>query len=111
MGERTDERRVAQGGAKDSAWDDFERQLADYLATMVDEDDQDHLILELAVPEPDDGCAPYAQLSAFGGGELLGPRSRATTTWETISRSPRTGRASSGGAAGTVGPRRSRTSS
>ncbi len=71
MGERTDERRVAQGGAKDSAWDDFERQLADYLATMVDEDDQDHLILELAVPEPDDGCAPYAQLSAFGGGELL----------------------------------------
>ena len=54
----------------DALWDKLQDDLATYLATMVDPDEGDHLLIELADPDPegDAGCAPYAQFAAFGDG-------------------------------------------
>lgn len=51
-------------------WSKFESLLAGYIATMVEPDGDDHLILEL--PGDDEGgTAPYAQFAGFGGGTML----------------------------------------
>ncbi|MFT3872641.1 MAG: hypothetical protein QM714_08340 [Nocardioides sp.] len=57
----------------DAAWEEFEGNLAAYLATMVDPEEGDHLLVELTDPTPFDGagCAPYAQFASFGDGEAI----------------------------------------
>ena len=56
----------------DAAWATLENGLRVYLATMVDPDEGDHLLLELPEPYPDgDGCPPYVQVAGCGEGRLL----------------------------------------
>lgn len=57
----------------DILWDNLQDSLAAYLGTMVDPEERDHLILELANPSPGTGggCAPYAQFAAFGDGTMI----------------------------------------
>lgn len=55
----------------DAAWQQFEARLAGYLATMVDPDEADHLLLEVPGPGGEGGCAPYAQVAAFDDGRML----------------------------------------
>jgi hypothetical protein len=54
-------------------WEELEGNLGVYLATMVDPDEGDHLIIELTDPDPegDAGCPPYAQFAAFGAGQMI----------------------------------------
>ena len=57
----------------ESAWDRLATGLAHYLATMVDPDEDDHLIIELAAAEdlPEAGAPPYVQFAGFGDGGYL----------------------------------------
>lgn len=57
----------------DATWQEFEGNLAAYLATMTDPAEGDHLRIELADPDPDgdDGCPPYAQFAACGDGQMI----------------------------------------
>ena len=57
----------------DEAWQAFRAGLATYLTTMVDADEEDHLILELPDPSPaaDGTCPPYAQFAGFGEGQMI----------------------------------------
>ena len=68
------------GGAADRAfeeidalWEEFEENLAAYLATMTDPDEEDHLRIELPDPDPlgETGCPPYAQFAGFGDGAMV----------------------------------------
>ena len=54
----------------ESRWATFTVALADYLGSMVDPDDEDHLLIELPWTEGE-GCAPYAQFATFDGGAML----------------------------------------
>ncbi|MGH3502995.1 MAG: TY-Chap domain-containing protein [Nocardioidaceae bacterium] len=60
-------------GELDALWDELEEVLSDYLATMVDPHEGDHLIIELAAPghEGGVGCPPYAQFAGFGDGQMI----------------------------------------
>lgn len=57
----------------DDAWKQFQDNLAAYLATMTDPEEDDHLLIELADPNPEgDGpCPPYAQFAGFGDGRMI----------------------------------------
>lgn len=55
----------------DRLWEQVEEGLTDYLSTMVDPDEADHLLIELPGPNDDTGCTPYAQFAAFGGGRMI----------------------------------------
>jgi hypothetical protein len=52
------------------AWERFAGALGDYLRTMVDPEEGDHLLVELPSGDPD-GCSPYAQFAGFDGGRML----------------------------------------
>lgn len=53
------------------AWAALEEGLASYLGTMVDPEEDDTLIIELAGPSDEAGCLPYAQFGAFGDGQSI----------------------------------------
>lgn len=57
----------------DALWEKLEEELTAYLSTMVDADEADHLLIELADPDPDGdaGCPPYVQFAAFGEGHMI----------------------------------------
>lgn len=57
----------------DALWEELEENLTAYLSTMVDPDETDHLLIELADPDPggEAGCPPYAQFAAFGEGQMI----------------------------------------
>lgn len=55
----------------DEDWELFEQQLAVHLATMVDPEEGDHLLLELPGNGERNGCTPYAQFASFGEGRFL----------------------------------------
>lgn len=56
----------------DAAWAKLENGLRMYLATMIDPDEGDHLLVELPEPDPEEaGCPPYVQVAACGEGRLL----------------------------------------
>ena len=74
---RRNARRTPEGQRRDeeldALWDQLEEDLTAYLATMIDPDEGDHLLLELADPDPDGeaGCPPYAQFAGFGDGRMI----------------------------------------
>lgn len=55
----------------DEQWAKLEEDLASYLSTMVDPNEDDHLILELPGPSENTGCPPYVQFAAFGEGRMI----------------------------------------
>lgn len=58
--------------ALDVMWRELGRRLGAHLGTMTDPEEGDHLLVEIADPDPDgDGCPPYAQFAAFGDGTML----------------------------------------
>lgn len=54
----------------DELWTKFEEDLTSYLRTMVDPEEDDHLLIELPGPR-DAGCPPYAQFAGFGDGQMI----------------------------------------
>lgn len=63
---------ATEGHELDAAWATLENGLRVYLATMVDPDEGDHLLVELPDPDPEEmGCPPYVQVAACGEGRWL----------------------------------------
>src|SRR4029077_17555958 len=57
----------------DALWEKLEEDLTAYLSTMIDPDEGDHLLIELAAPDPEGeaACPPYPQLGTVGEGRMI----------------------------------------